>query len=120
MPNKTFSRRIKALRTGKSLSMDELAEKLGVTKSRISMWENNGVVPRSDVLQKLSQYFKVSTDYLLGNDEMVDKRPVSVTMSTLQRGLNEMNEEQLKVTKKMLSAVFTDIFNDDVDDGEDF
>ena len=69
MANKLFSERIKKLRLNNKMTMDTLAEKLSVTKSRISMWENNGTVPREDVLIQLSKLFGVSIDYLLGNEE---------------------------------------------------
>lgn len=94
--------------------MDKLASILGITKSRISMWENNGVVPRDEVLVQLSKYFNVSTDYLLGNDTMDGKNPAeSKTLHFLQRNLRELNEEQLEKAKNILSNVFEDIFNDD-------
>ena len=93
--------------------MDQLASILGITKSRISMWENNGVVPRDEVLLQLSNYFRVSTDYLLGNDDMDGKVPEgSETLHFLQRNLKELNEEQLEKAKVILSNVFDDIFND--------
>jgi transcriptional regulator with XRE-family HTH domain len=99
---------------GKGLSMDKLASILGVTKSRISMWENNGVVPRDEVLLQLSNYFGVSTDYLLGNDSMEGQTPEeSDTLHFLQRNLKELNEEQLEKAKAILSNVFDDIFNDE-------
>lgn len=40
---------------------------IGVAKSRVNMWENNGTVPRQDALIRISEYFQVSTDDLLGN-----------------------------------------------------
>lgn len=116
MANKTFGSRIKKLRTEKGLSMDALASILGMTKSRISMWENNGVVPRDETLLQLSQYFGVSIDYLLGNEEMQGKEPdESETLHFLHRNLKQMNEEQLEKAKNVLSTVFDDIFNDDED-----
>ena len=54
MANKIFGNRVKKLRMERGLSMDKLASILGITKSRISMWENNGVVPRDEVLLQLS------------------------------------------------------------------
>lgn len=94
--------------------MDKLAVILGITKSRISMWENNGVVPRDEILLKLSDFFNVSVDFLLGNDEMDGITPEeSKTLHFLQRGLKELNEEQLEKAKTILSNVFDDIFNDD-------
>lgn len=49
MGNLIFSKRIKELRENKGLSMDQLASELGVTKSRVNMWENNGTIPRGEV-----------------------------------------------------------------------
>lgn len=46
----------------------ELAEKLGVQKSRVSMWETNGTIPRNDTLLKLCDFFNVTAVYLLGNE----------------------------------------------------
>lgn len=46
-----------------------VAEELGINKSNVSNWKNNGYTPRGDALQKISDYFGVTTDYLLGNEE---------------------------------------------------
>lgn len=96
------------------MSMDALAKQLNITKSRINMWENNGVVPRDDILIQLSDFFDVSIDYLLGNDENESKEPAEgETLHFLQRNLKNMNEEQLEKAKRVLSSVFEDLFNDD-------
>ena len=114
MSNKIFGDRVKKLRADKDMTMDALATALGVSKSRINMWENNGVVPREDVLLKLSKYFDVSTDYLLGNDGMEGKEPEgNATLHFLQRNLKGMNEEQLEKAKNVLISVFDNIFEDD-------
>ena len=65
---------IKKLRTNKGITMEMLGKEIGVTKSRINMWENSGVVPHDEILLKLSKYFSVSTDSLLGNDHRHDAR----------------------------------------------
>ena len=75
MANEIFSRRLKELREKQQLSMEQLGKDLGVTKSRVNMWENSGTVPRSDVLVNLAKYFNVSTDYLL--------RPNSPAVNTI-------------------------------------
>ena len=48
---------------GKSPSA--VAEELGINKSNVSNWKNNGYVPRGDALKKIADYFGVTTDYLL-------------------------------------------------------
>ena len=55
------------LQNQQEIAMDKLAKDLNVTKSRVNMWENNGTVPRSDMLIKLSKYFEVSSDFLIGD-----------------------------------------------------
>ena len=119
MGNKVFAERIKLLRTNKKLSLDGLANELGINKSRIGMWENNGTVPRDEVLIQLSQFFDVSIDYLLGNDKMQDKEPDSGKLQYLQRGLGKLDDKRLEKAEKVLSVMFEDIFNDaeDEDDG---
>ncbi|HIZ19629.1 MAG TPA: helix-turn-helix domain-containing protein [Firmicutes bacterium] len=61
--------RIRQLRAGRGISQVELADALGVTKQSVSNWENNNIQPSIDMLLKLSAYFSVSTDSLLGLDD---------------------------------------------------
>lgn len=68
MGNEFFAKKIKQLRKERGLTMEQLAEEMEVTKSRVNMWENKGSVPRQDVLLKLAKFFGVSIDELLGND----------------------------------------------------
>lgn len=118
MGNKYFSTRVKELREKASLSMDQLATQLGVTKSRVNMWENNGTVPRMNVLVDLAKFFNVSTDYLLGNDDTKNVSVDNAKLSSLQRNLGKLNEAELEKAEGMLKAVFTDIFNDEDDDND--
>ena len=117
MGNQYFSTRVKALREKAGLSMEQLANRLEVTKSRINMWENNGTVPRMDVLIALAKFFNVSTDYLLGNDDVSNLTSHNPKLSYLQRNLGKLNETDLEKAEGMLKAVFTDIFNNE--DGDD-
>lgn len=118
MANQIFGIRVKDLREKVGLSMDQLAKTLGVTKSRVNMWENSGTIPRGDVLIQLANYFKVSTDYLLGNDDVSEVSTTNAQLSSLQRNLSKLNEADLIKAEGMLKAVFMDIFNDDEDDDD--
>lgn len=64
-----LSENIKKLRIANGLSQVELAKKLGVTKQCVSNWENDNVMPSIDMLVKIANLFKVSTDHILGIDE---------------------------------------------------
>ncbi len=63
-----LSERIKQLRTDRNITQVELAKNLSVSKQAVSNWENDNIQPSIDMLVKISEYFSVSTDYLLGLD----------------------------------------------------
>ena len=62
--------RIKELRKAFGLSQVELAMRMEVTKQTISNWENENIQPSIDMLVGLSNVFNVTTDYLLGLDDV--------------------------------------------------
>lgn len=117
MGNSLFKTRIKKLRNNKEWSMETLAEKLDTKKSTVSMWENSDVIPREEMLIKISKLFDVSIDYLLGNDEMEGKTPDNSELAYIQRNLEKMDSERLNKAKTILKTVFGDIFEDE--EGED-
>lgn len=113
MANKEFSRIIKKLRLDAKLTMDDLANKVGVKKSTVSMWENSNVVPRDEILIKLSALFDVSIDYLLGN---IDRgTPSNTKLEYIQRNLEKLDEKKLSQAESVLKAVFADIFDEEED-----
>lgn len=118
MANIIFSERIKKLRLNSGMTMDALATKLDVTKSRISMWENNGTVPREEVLIQLSKLYGVSIDYLLGNEEMEGNEPENKRLNYIQRSLGKLDDERLQKAESVLKAVFEDIFEEEEDHGD--
>ena len=72
--------KIKELRTEQKMTQSDLAERLGVTKSSISSYENGSRLPSYDILLKIARIFKVSTDILLGHG---DKNEISLNVSGL-------------------------------------
>ncbi len=65
-----LSTRLKALRTKKNLTQKQLAEKINVTHVSISGYESGNRSPDTDTLQRLADFFEVSTDYLLGRTDV--------------------------------------------------
>ena len=63
-----LNERIKEQRILHGLNQVELAKKLGVSKQSVSNWENDNIQPSIDMLIRISHFFSVSTDYLLGED----------------------------------------------------
>ena len=61
-----FGNRLKSLRLQSGMTQQQLADKIGITKSVISFYELRERTPSPEILIKLAAEFKVSSDYLLG------------------------------------------------------
>ena len=64
-----FGDNLKQLRKQRGLTQNELGSKLNLSKAVISKYENGLGFPTLDLLMQFSEYFNVTTDYLLGIDE---------------------------------------------------
>lgn len=65
-----FGDKIKSLRTQRNLTQKQLADLSGVAVSAISSYEAGNRYPSYDVLISLARIFHVSTDYLLGLENL--------------------------------------------------
>ncbi len=65
----TFGQRLRMLRTEMNLTQADLAKRLGLGESTISFYEADKRSPDFEVLIKISKYFGVTTDFLLGKSE---------------------------------------------------
>lgn len=61
----TIADRIQSLRKAKGISQEELADRIGVSRQAVSKWESEQSIPEIDKVMLLSDYFEVTTDYLL-------------------------------------------------------
>lgn len=59
------------LRQEKGVSQEELADQLFVTRQAVSRWENGETVPNTETLKRLSAYFHVSINTLLGSPQQL-------------------------------------------------
>ena len=66
---KQLGKRIKSLRVERGIGQNKLAEDLQLSNASISYWETGKQIPSAEVIYKLSKYFNVSADYLLGLKE---------------------------------------------------
>lgn len=69
-----FHERLEALCKAIGITITDFSvNKLGVSNSTATNWKK-GAVPRSDIVIKAANYFGVSTDYLLGLDDVPSRR----------------------------------------------
>ena len=74
----SLGKRIKELRKTKNLTQIEFAKLFQISSGTIAMWETDKRQPDFTTLQKLADFFGVSTDYLLSRTEnALDRRPAS-------------------------------------------
>ena len=88
-----FGSRLKKLRLQEGLTQQQLADRLGVTKSVVSYYELQERYPSPEVLTKLASIFRVSTDYLLGlsRGESID--------------LSGLDEEDIITVKRLVTSL---------------
>jgi len=84
---KEFAIRLKLLREEKNLSQAELADKLGMSRGSISFYENCDRTPDIEFLEKASDFFEVSYNFLLGKSEFRSS-DVAVEEICLKTGLS--------------------------------
>lgn len=71
MPQPTFGKKIKELRTKKGLTLDQLATETGSSKSYIWELENKDPPrPSAEKLAAIAAALGVTTDYLIGREEV--------------------------------------------------
>lgn len=64
---------LKKLRKERNLSQKQFAEIFHSSQNTVSQWENGTREPSIKTIQDISNFFGVTTDYLLGNDDTPKK-----------------------------------------------
>ena len=103
--------KLKALRTERGLTQEQLAAKLYVSRTAVSKWETGGGSPNLDSLQAVARLFDVSVDDLLSTDDLIvlardERRSTARSSGMLSFGLLDV-----------LAVVFAFIPLYGVDDG---
>lgn len=98
--------RLKQLRIKNGLKQQELANMFGLSSGTISFYESEQRKPDIDFIVAVAKYFDVSTDYLLGLTNAIDKENIDISKVT---GLNDFSltilEQSLKETNNAAAEV---------------
>ena len=81
--------RVKELRNLKNLSQQELADKIKLSKSQMNRYENRGVQPPADVLNKLADILDTTVDFLI-NGNKDEKAKATLKNNELLNKFREM------------------------------
>ena len=66
-----FNEKLLELRKARSLTQEELAEALFVSRTAVSKWESGRGYPNLDSLKEISRFFSVSIDDLICSEEII-------------------------------------------------
>ena len=104
---------VRDLRISKGIQAKELALEIGVSNATVSDWEHERKNPSGDRLRKLSEYFGVDADTVLGKDNQKGEpftpadpkvAGVSETDQIIQHLLDRLDELQPRTDEARLLA----------------
>ena len=116
-----FKDMLKYFRIKEGLSQSELAEKLGMSASRISMYEVGKREPDFESEEKIADFFNTDLNTLRGRDVETNSNKISdPDIRRIQRAREKMSEQEKSKMMQILEASFDDYFGDDfIDEDND-
>lgn len=109
--NAQFPTRLRELREKSKVSQKALADKLGISKSTIGLWETGDTLPDAKSLYDLAEYFGVSTDYLLCRTETIST-DLDIRRVCDYTGISEDTIKSLVSQHKRLDSSYMEAFNE--------
>lgn len=88
-----FKNVFKMLREAAGLTQVQIAEKLGISRSTIGMYETGAREPDFETLELIADFFNVDIDYLIG-------RTNKTTILPQKAGSWYLNEETIKMAQE--------------------
>ena len=80
-----FAQRLKQLRAENQMTQVQLAEKLGVSKGTVAMWETDKRSPSFEMLAEMTNLFDRRMDYILGySDDASSPKPTAEEMNQME------------------------------------
>ena len=108
MDQKKIGRFLRALRSQRGLTQEQVAERLGVSNRSVSRWENGATMPDFDLLMQLSDSYGVEVGELLDGE----RRPGGAAgepKETLLKAADYQNTEKIAHTKNFFYFFLTGI-----------
>lgn len=114
-----FQNVFRQLRLSSNLTQNEMAEKIGISRSTIGMYETGAREPDFETLEKIADYFNVDTDFLLGRTSQTTLLPETIGTYSKTQELTAVYEQlsphnQGKVLTYSKSLLSTQQMEEDV------
>jgi transcriptional regulator with XRE-family HTH domain len=98
----TFGKRLAATRKARGLSQRDLAQRIGISHRMVAYYESQAKRPPAATLSTIAQVLGVTTDQLLGVEELALQEPQN---SRLWKRLQVINKLASKDQKKAVEFV---------------
>ncbi|MHC5249821.1 helix-turn-helix domain-containing protein [Enterococcus sp. LJL90] len=105
--------RVKELANSQDKNLKQVAEEIGLSENAFYKWKKQS--PKAETLQKVADYFDVTTDYLLGRNQApkwADKDDLIELDKLLDSNVNmayngeNLTQEEIQRVKDILTGVF--------------
>lgn len=106
--------RISELCNNAGITITDLERTCNLSISSIKKWDGSSV-PRADSIQKIAQYFNVSSDYLVGRTNIkstAEEILADKDLIALQRARENMSPQNKEKMIAILKTVFDEDFSD--------
>ncbi len=91
----SFGNILKKLRQDYDFTQEDLAKKINTSRSNIANYENDKNMPSIDVLNKLSEIFNCSIDYLLGKSDVRNTSAIDFSKDELHIALSSEDKDYI-------------------------
>lgn len=104
------------MRKSKGISQEQLADVVGVSRQAVSKWESEQTIPDLEKIILMSEYFEVTTDYILKGIEPAALENDHKTIGDVldQKILTEANGKRTKKILRYLLYVFLGVLGVDL------
>ena len=100
----TISEVVRFIRNTKSMSLEQLGDMFGVSKSAVWQWENGNVEPRKSIKEKLYNYATyIQNERTANNANSVDSKNTNEVHNPEHYKLNDLNIEVVDVIRAVLT-----------------
>ena len=102
-----LGKKIKTLRLRLEITQEQLSKKIGADIRQISMYENNKIIPSTQVLVRLSEVFGVTLDYLVrdnAEEQFIPKINDPEILSQFEK-IDKLDKDSRYVIQRVVNAI---------------
>jgi transcriptional regulator with XRE-family HTH domain len=99
----TFGNRLRLLREENGMKQKEVGGLLGVKESSVGKYENEQRTPSPGAINKLADYFQVSSDFLLGRSDI--RFPADKIIAEHNDMIADLSEEARKEARNIMGYI---------------